>query len=459
MAGVLNNMIERYNVFDKEIYINSANSNFSYNIFDLNYEINTINFDEINVNFSDFKSKTLTICINISDACNLKCDYCFNPNKKGKFLSVEKAVEFIENTINEFDLKEKYYIDLSGKGEPLLCLDSILKINKFCKRKSNEINREILVSFVSNGVLLNEDVAECLQKNGILFGVSLDGNQIIHDKHRKTKDNENTFEIILNNVKKIKNHEYVGCAVTITQDVFDLLSTELYLLEIFNTISVKPVRLCSQSFTIESVEAWKKEYNKLTLYIIDKALRFNDIKLLKALLNGNDYFGKFIIRAFLGTRCIVRCDAGLSRFTLDTDGSIFGCPSAFGNESLQIGNNGLIKTEKLESIFMNQIDNNDCNMCSMRYFCGGECVIEKTLNSMKCNQLMCIFKKHLILLSVYLNLELQKNRKVYMDIYNFCSEVLSRFSLDKELEKFLSTHKEYSFCEGKKIFDQMNKKY
>ena len=228
------------------------------------------------------------------------------------------------------------------------------------------------------------------------------------------------------------------------------MKTVLFLSNTFNTISVKPVRLCDESFTVESISAWKKEYSKLTNYIIDRALNYDDIKLLKTLLNGNDYFGKFILRAFSGQRCLVRCDAGLSRFTLDTDGSIYICPAAFNNEKLRIGCNGIIDDTGLKSMFNNQIEKKECESCCMKYFCGGECIIEKCKNSMKNNEFMCSYKKHLILLAMYLNLELRKNKKIYLAVYNFCNEVLFRFRLDVKLSEFLLSHKEYNFCDGKK---------
>ena len=46
-----------------------------------------------------------------------------------------------------------------------------------------------------------------------------------------------------------------------------------------------------------------------------------------------------------------------------------------------------------------------------------------------------------------------------MNLLDFTKEVGSRNKLDKELDKFLKEHPEYNFIEGKKIFDNLNKKY
>ena len=120
----------------------------------------------------------------------------------------------------------------------------ILKIKRYCEDKSNELNREVLVRLVSNGTLLNPLIADILQKNGILFGVSLDGNELIHDKHRKTKDGKNTYQTIIDNVNNILHHEYVGAACTLTNDVFSLKDSLIELSKTFNTVSYKPSRDC-----------------------------------------------------------------------------------------------------------------------------------------------------------------------------------------------------------------------
>ena len=46
-----------------------------------------------------------------------------------------------------------------------------------------------------------------------------------------------------------------------------------------------------------------------------------------------------------------------------------------------------------------------------------------------------------------------------MKLLGFTKEVGSRNKLDKELDKFLKEHPEHNFIDGKKVFDNLNKKY
>ena len=110
-------------------------------------------------------------------------------------------------------------------------------------------------------------------------------------------------------------------------------------------------------------------------------------------------------------------------------------------------------------IFDEQIAKSSCGSCSVKYFCGGECLIEKRLVNGN-NPLMCKYKKHLILLAMYLVLELvEKDYPMFIHIRNFASSTFIRYKKDEELYKFLKEHPEYNFTKGKEVFDNLYKKY
>lgn len=402
-------------VLDKIIFINEKNGSFSFKKEDL--------LDDTQPNISDyiktFNSKHLTLCINISNSCNLKCKFCFNNKKNDKLLDYVYIEKRILEFVNLFNQCEKYYIDLSGKGEPLLNLSTILKIADFCNALSKKIEKDLIVSFVTNGTLLNKKIIRVLQKKNILFGISLDGPESVHNYFRINKFGAPTYKIIIKNIKKIKKREFLGCAVTLTNKNFDLLQTLLELNNYFETISVKPVRDIKFGFTYEAVISWSSEYERLTKYFIEK-IKLNNWILLKKIINGDDYFGKFIYRCFLNLRVLNRCDAGISRFTIEEENKIYGCPAASMYPSFEI------TSLNPKSQLKKQIFNNNCQKCEFFYFCGGECEIEFYLHNKK-NEVMCYFKKKLIALAMYLKLVvLFEYPETFYDIYSFCQEKMNR---------------------------------
>ena len=449
----------KYTILGIDAWIDGRSGCFAFSENDLNRNaLRSFDFDSFKPLYKEYNPTSVTFCVNLSDSCNLACDYCFNYKKKNKSIVLEDALSFLETCFSTFPKKEKYYVDLSGKGEPLLFIDKILKIKEYCDRKSNELNREILVQFVCNGTLLETTIAEILQKNGILFGVSLDGDKKTHDKHRKTKDGNSTYELILNNVTSISHHEYVGAACTLTSDVFSLKESLVELSKTFNTVSYKPSRDCEFSINEKSIAPWLKSYDDLIEFLVEETSRGN-LKYIKTLLNGDDYFGKYLKRVMLNQRSIVRCDAGLSRFTLDDNGFVYACPASFKIEKLKVGDKKHIDLDKSENLFREQIMKDGCCNCDFRNICGGECMVESYI-SKGINKTMCKYKSHLILLSIYFAKKvMDSNPQAFSDVREFCIEVDNRRRLDKSLALFLEKHPEYDFITGKRVYDAEEKKY
>ena len=191
---------------------------------------------------------------------------------------------------------------------------------------------------------------------------------------------------------------------------------------------------------------------------MDKSIRGN-LKYIRVLLNGEDYLGKYIKRIVLGQRNVVRCDAGLARFTLDDDGNVYTCPAAFKMDKLKIGTKDKLDFDKSSKLFEEQIEKNGCQKCDFRNICGGECQIEKIL-SRGINKTMCKYKSHLILLSMYFVLEVgEHNYLSFKEIYDFCVEIDNRRKIDINLDVYLKEHPEYNFIVGKRIYDENEKKY
>lgn len=398
--------------------------------------------------------ETVNISLNVTSTCNLMCKYCFNKAKKNKKLSYQNSITFINKIISLTPNAHKYVVDMSGSGEPLLELPTLIKIADYCYNKSNEIKKHIMPQFVCNGTLLTNDIAQQLMKANILFGVSLDGNKKQHNKSRILKNGDGTFEIIMNNIKKIKPRDYIGASVTITNDNMDILKIVKFLSKHFKTIAVKIVR------TKESLN-WNKinnEYEKLALYIINEAKKGN-IKILKSILNGDDFFGKYIFRIFTNSSTDIRCDAGIGKYSLDTDLNIYTCSAAVGISKLTLGTlEDFNDTSIGKRIQNNSVENKKCYECNYKKICGGECLVN--LYYKKNSNDMCNIKKHLIKLGLYLKGKfIYSFPHLYEQLLNFCKEINLRFYADTELEKLSHNTNLYTYMQLKWLKDNNIEEY
>ncbi len=449
MNNDLDSVFARYDILGESIYIDKRNGNFSSSY----EELAEFPFSEVEPapEYSNNLYRSITFCLEISDACNLKCSYCFNENKTGKKMSFEKAERYLNYLFKIFNKAERYFIDVSGCGEPLLNLKLINQIADYAKQKSDEIDREIVVSFVTNGTLLSEEIVRFLQKKGILFGVSLDGNEFAHDSHRKFINGVGTYSSIMRNISAINHREYLGCAVTITKEVFPLLSSLQELNRYFSTISVKPVRSKECGIDKESCLAWLKEYEKLERYL-EQRVSIGDTSLLFCLLNGDDYFGKFILRSFLGIKALSRCDGATGRIGISIDGSFYPCIAMIGsNEKLGDLVNGF-DFRSARRFYIKQIVRSDCERCDFRFLCGGECAVERSEHN-GLNDMMCNFKKGLVLLSMIFEEHCRCfGNDIYDKIINFCMEKRKRTREDPLLRKYRDSHKNLSFTQAREHF-------
>lgn len=137
--------------------------------------------------FDKFIPKTFILKLIPTLCCNLRCSYCFSRDKNTDFdMSIETAKAAIDFFLNHFHLFSNctYIVDLTGAGESLLRLDFILEVNKYVKEIEENSKIHIYCQLATNGMLLTPEISKIIQENGIIFGVSLDGD-------RKSSENRN----------------------------------------------------------------------------------------------------------------------------------------------------------------------------------------------------------------------------------------------------------------------------
>ena len=167
--------------------------------------------EEILTLFSDdnLENKVRNITFQITDACNLKCSYCYQINKSTNYMTKEIGEQIVDLLFKMYEENSNPIINKNTKGiildfiggEPLLNIEVIDHICSYFLNKCIELEHPWLnfwrASMISNGELyFDPKVQNFLKKfNGFVsFGITLDGPKEIHDICRRKPNGEGNFD-------------------------------------------------------------------------------------------------------------------------------------------------------------------------------------------------------------------------------------------------------------------------
>ncbi len=144
-------------------------------------------------------------------ACNLGCRYCYYLEKEDLYPQ-GKPPRMPDDVLEEYIVQHIAaapgpVITFSWHGgEPTVVgLDYFRKIVAL-QRKHKPPNRRIANGIQTNGTLLDEDWCRFLASEGFAIGLSLDGPQEMHDRHRVTKDRKPTHEQTMRGYRLLQKH-------------------------------------------------------------------------------------------------------------------------------------------------------------------------------------------------------------------------------------------------------------
>ncbi|WP_312812008.1 radical SAM peptide maturase, CXXX-repeat target family [Sedimentibacter sp.] len=150
-------------------------------------------------------TRAQTITLGVTEACDLRCRYCYmtgkNSNSRMSFETAKKAVNFVlSEESGYFKDKESVIWDFIG-GEPFLEIDLIDKICDYIKietyKRGHKWFDSYRFSFSTNGLTYDTPaVQKYIEKNKrhVSIGISVDGNKIKHDAQRVYADGSGSFD-------------------------------------------------------------------------------------------------------------------------------------------------------------------------------------------------------------------------------------------------------------------------
>lgn len=165
------------------------------------------------------REAVITMVKPVGSLCNLDCSYCYYLDKASMYthhqpkMSPELLEVYIKQYIAANEVPEITFC--WHGGEPLLAgIDFYRRAMAIQYRYRG--SKKIINTLQTNGILVNADWCDFFCRNNFLVGVSLDGPKDIHDKFRRDKRGEPTFDRVMETIEMMagKGVEYnILCTV------------------------------------------------------------------------------------------------------------------------------------------------------------------------------------------------------------------------------------------------------
>ena len=135
-------------------------------------------------------------------------------------------------------------VDFFG-GEPLVNFDVVKQLVEYARSIEKDCGKHFRFTLTTNGVLLDDDVIDFLNKEMNNVVLSLDGRKEVHDRLRKKLNGEGSYDVIVpkfkNFVEKRGNKEYYMRG-TFTRNNLDFTNDIFHMADLgFTELSMEPV--------------------------------------------------------------------------------------------------------------------------------------------------------------------------------------------------------------------------
>ena len=319
-----------------------------------------------------------SMCLHVAHDCNLRCKYCFagtgEYSGERSLMSLEVAKAALDFLMESSKGRHNLEVDFFG-GEPLLNMEVVKATVEYGRQLEKAFNKKINFTMTTNGVALTDEIIDWLNENMHNIVISLDGRRSVHDEMRPTANGKSSYDITLNNAKKLvakrgDGEYYIRGTYTCKNLDFAEDVLELYR-QGFKHISVEPVVLPEDSpyaITNEHLEKIVAEYERLAEIIVDDAQHGGDL-----------HFFHFNIDLSHGP-CLKRrvkgCGAGFEYVAVAPTGEIYPCHQFVGDTDFIMGSvldKSFDKNMQADFMKCSIFTKEKCRGCFAKYFCSGGC--------------------------------------------------------------------------------------
>ena len=318
------------------------------------------------------------LCLHIAHTCNLNCSYCFA--SQGKYqgeralMSFEVGKRAFDFLIENSGTRRNLEVDFFG-GEPLMNWDVVKQLVAYARSIEKEKGKNFRFTLTTNGVLIDDEIIDFLNKEMSNVVLSLDGRKEVHDHFRKNYAGKGSYDDIVPKFQRLvekrggKDYYMRG---TFTHNNVDFTNDIFHMADLgFTELSMEPV-VCPPNdpyaLTKEDLPKLFEQYEILANEMIKRKKEGRPFTFYHYMLDLKN--GPCIYKRITG------CGSGTEYMAVTPWGELFPCHQFVGDPKYSLGNiwDG-IKNIEAQNEFRacNAYAKPECKDCWAKMYCSGGC--------------------------------------------------------------------------------------
>ena len=335
-------------------------------------------YERLAMSYKNSSRVIKALCLHVSHACNLSCEYCFA--SQGEYsgqralMSFETGRRALDFLIENSGTRRNLEVDFFG-GEPLMNLDTVKRLVEYAREREKETGKRFRFTLTTNGVLLDDETNDFLNREMNNVVLSLDGRREVHDAKRKTPQGGGSYDMIVPKFQrfvKSRGDKSYYVRGTFTHANTDFTKDIFHMAELgFTELSMEPV-VCSPdapyALTKEDLPVLKEQYEILAFEMIKRRKEGRPITFYHYMLDLKG--GPCVYKRVTG------CGSGTEYLAVTPWGELYPCHQFVGDKKYSMGDiwKGVVN-EPLRERFRkcSAYARSECRDCWARMYCSGGC--------------------------------------------------------------------------------------
>lgn len=325
------------------------------------------------------KTVVKAMCLHVAHDCNLACRYCFA--EEGEYhgrraiMSYEVGKKALDFLIANSGSRRNLEVDFFG-GEPLMNWQVVKDLVAYGREQEKIYDKHFRFTITTNGVLLNDEVQEFVNREMDNVVLSLDGRKEVNDAMRPFRNGKGSYDLIVPKFQKLadsRDQERYYVRGTFTRNNLDFSKDVLHFADLgFKQMSIEPVvgdETDPYAIREEDLPQIFDEYDQLAKTMIDREKAGKGFNFFHFMIDLEG--GPCISKRLSG------CGSGTEYLSVTPWGDLYPCHQFVGQEEFLMGNvdEGIVRPEIADDFRGCSVYTKDkCRDCFAKFYCSGGCM-------------------------------------------------------------------------------------